>query len=63
MLLMPILLCAGALTGCGGGGSSAPSQPGNPGTPAGAYTVTVKATATAGSSTVIHTASFTLDVQ
>ncbi len=61
-LAITLLLCVGlTLTSCGGGNSSGGG--GVTGTQAGTYTITVSASATAGSTTLTHNTKLTLIVQ
>jgi hypothetical protein len=67
VILLGVLAFGGliALTGCGGGGTkvTTPTGPVDPGTPQGTSSVTVTATAVAGSTTVTHTSTIALTVQ
>ena len=64
VLTMALLMCAGlTLTSCGGGSSGGGGGTVPTGTQAGTYTITVSATATAGSTTLSHSAKLTLIVQ
>jgi hypothetical protein len=59
-----ILVCIGmTLTSCGGGSSGGSGGGGSTGTLAGNYTITVSASATSGSTTLMHATQLTLVVQ
>ncbi|HEV2351619.1 MAG TPA: choice-of-anchor D domain-containing protein [Terriglobia bacterium] len=60
-VLLVVMLAALSMPACGGGSSPVPPV-GNPGTPSGTYTLSVTATATSGSATLIRTTNLTLTV-